>query len=432
MALIRPSHRIFKMLYGILLVRGTLSTLFWITFCHGVSDFNPEGTLFEDYFKEFEILKENFQSDTCSRVELLWIVDNFNIFFRNFQWCDTKVFEYLFDSSQFFDVRLCDIFGFVIWYQLYFLWPKSTTVLAKKKKRKEKNQLTNIQMPREDAEVDWFWHSCLYGHKENLKKILDKHGQDIKINETNINGNTGMHLGVYSGHLPVAQILLSKYDKSLNLSIRNDDGQNPLDVAVLRKHGSIIKLLLKHTKPEISSLVFTVETEQHYLVSKFCESLKEPLEKHIELKSPLERFVVVCKEMELKSTSKERREICRNNLDVYKNVICSHLKKLYYTAKPKSDLPEESEPDKKSEKSDKEVEKSEEDVLSEFECPVCFELMSWPKRIYSCTNDHYICSLCLTDTKMDCCPQCRENFNTIKPKIRLTSEKVLKRFLKKP
>ena len=31
------------------------------------------------------------------------------------------------------------------------------------------------------------------------------------------------------------------------------------------------------------------------------------------------------------------------------------------------------------------------EVLSEFECPVCFEVMVPPKRIYSCSNDHYIC-----------------------------------------
>ena len=71
------------------------------------------------------------------------------------------------------------------------------------------------------------------------------------------------------------------------------------------------------------------------------------------------------------------------------------------------------------------------EVLSEFECPVCFEVMVPPKRIYSCSNDHYICSLCLTDTKMSACPLCREDFNINRPCIRHTSERFLTRFLQK-
>lgn len=71
------------------------------------------------------------------------------------------------------------------------------------------------------------------------------------------------------------------------------------------------------------------------------------------------------------------------------------------------------------------------EVLSEFECPVCFEIMMPPKRIYSCSNDHYICSLCLTDTKMTACPICREDFIGTRPCIRHTSERFLTRFLQK-
>ena len=71
------------------------------------------------------------------------------------------------------------------------------------------------------------------------------------------------------------------------------------------------------------------------------------------------------------------------------------------------------------------------DVLSEFECPVCFEVMAPPKRIYACTNDHFICSLCLIDTKMSACPMCREDFDVTKPCIRHKSERFLEMLLKK-
>ena len=79
----------------------------------------------------------------------------------------------------------------------------------------------------------------MYGHKENLKKILDKFGQDVKINRTMQDGNTALHLGIFDGHLPIVQILISKYGKDLNLTIRNNDGHNALDLAVIKKSNAI-------------------------------------------------------------------------------------------------------------------------------------------------------------------------------------------------
>merc|ERR1712029_463609 len=63
--------------------------------------------------------------------------------------------------------------------------------------------------------------------------------------------------------------------------------------------------------------------------------------------------------------------------------------------------------------------------LKIFECPVCFEIMKPPRRIFGCSNDHFICSECLKSPSIKCCPICRENYQTHKPQRRLKSEELL-------
>ena len=85
---------------------------------------------------------------------------------------------------------------------------------------------------------------------------------------TSENCTTEIHMSQGSGVLKISKkdaqlltthsfiitLLLGKFGKELNLSIRNNDGLNPLDLAVVKKNSAIIKLVCKHTKPEVSSL----------------------------------------------------------------------------------------------------------------------------------------------------------------------------------
>ena len=63
--------------------------------------------------------------------------------------------------------------------------------------------------------------------------------------------------------------------------------------------------------------------------------------------------------------------------------------------------------------------------LKIFECPVCFEVMKSPRRIFGCSNDHFICSECLKSSCIKCCPICREDYETNKPQRRFKSEDLL-------
>ena len=61
----------------------------------------------------------------------------------------------------------------------------------------------------------------------------------------------------------------------------------------------------------MSSFVHAVETDQPEFVQFFREKLKEPLERHTDLLVPIQRFIDLSKEVELKSTTEERRKECK-------------------------------------------------------------------------------------------------------------------------
>ena len=43
----------------------------------------------------------------------------------------------------------------------------------------------------------------------------------------------------------------------------------------------------------------------------------------------------------------------------------------------------------------------------DFECPVCYEVMSPPSRIFQCNNGHLICEECKCHSEIRTCPTCR-------------------------
>jgi len=442
-AVLRNSPTAFKWLHGIVAFRLFTSSIFWFVNCGLQFDFGQTFTM-----QYMGLINENLQSELCQKFDILWIIDNANIFFRDFGPVDSKILNKVFEIQVNYDLRFADLLSFWLWIKLYQLWSKSQDEITNRPKKAKTvksgstKSFKNSQKDTSETKVDliWLWHSCLYGHKENLKKILLNFSNLIKINETRVNGNTALHLGIFGNHLPVTQILLGKFGKELNLSIRNNDGLNPLDLAVVKKNSAIIKLVCKHTKPEVSSLVHAVETDQPDMVIFFREKLGKLLQKHSDLTVPLQRFIDLSKEVEMKNTSKERREVCKGNLEVYKKHICSNLRKSYYAGGVGNQICVSKEVAVTENNAlNSEIDLTEEnyaaeelkEVLSEFECPVCFEIMMPPKRIYSCSNDHYICSLCLTDTKMKACPLCREDFTVTRPCIRHTSERFLTRFLQK-
>ena len=160
------------------------------------------------------LINEDLQGEMCQKFDILWIIDNANIFFRDFGPLDTKFLDLLLNKKVNYDLRFSDLLSFALWYQLYQMWSKSIEMSRtfKKVKANKNSSKMNRKDGSPDTKVDivWLWHSCLYGHKENLKRILEKFSNSIKINEIRVNGNTAIHLAIFGNHFPVSQILLGK------------------------------------------------------------------------------------------------------------------------------------------------------------------------------------------------------------------------------
>ena len=102
------------------------------------------------------------------------------------------------------------------------------------------------------------------------------------------------------------------------------------------------------------------------------------------------------------------RETKIKTRDAYKNYICSVLNK------------------KESNRTSSSTESSADD--EDLDCPVCFEFMGPPRRIFACHNGHLLCSVCRASPTIKSCPLCRDDFKTRKPKRALATEEKAKKF----
>ena len=71
-------------------------------------------------------------------------------------------------------------------------------------------------------------------------------------------------LAILGNHLHIVQLLLYTFKDDLDSNVKNDEGFNPLDLAIVRKHSNIANTLLRdrYANPRITSLVLAVETGQ--------------------------------------------------------------------------------------------------------------------------------------------------------------------------
>jgi hypothetical protein len=292
----------------------------------------------------------------------------------------------------------------------------------KKKLQPSKAKVSFIAKNTDRESISWFHHSCLYGHKDNLKKIITKFKDDIDANSVSIEGNSGLHLAIKGGHFSIIQILLSTFKNDINVTSTNDDGHNAIDLAVVYHQRDILDLLLKNKLPKVSSLIVAIKCNNSDFAAIIYDKLQKMFKDDICLKPMFDRYFELNKEVDNKSITEERLEICQRNIEAYVTIICNCLAKI-----TKQTLSGHLDELKESTNAGKLT--TDKKVSDEFECPVCFEPMISPKKIYSCSNDHYICSICLSDPKITHCPQCREDFAKTTPTRRISSERIARLLL---
>ena len=235
---------------------------------------------------------------------------------------------------------------------------------------------------------------CSRGSKHdlsNLKELLEQAEDDLDVNMI-IRNNTLLHLAVMENNTQVVQLLVSTYPSKLDISIRNDNQFNALELAVIKGNNEIFQLLLGISglqNLDTSVMISAIENGRFKMIEMLMTKLPSGI--MAEVIDPIEKMCALARD---KNPSKESKA----QIEAYKNVAI-HCLRNYNT-----------------------VNEATED--NELECSSCMEEMVPPMKIYACTEDHLICDICMNKWKVksNTCPECRQDFSKFPPKRRLDYE----------
>ena len=125
--------------------------------------------------------------------------------------------------------------------------------------------IESLYQDDQDVEPDEFFKCCILGRKEKLKQFTSKHRNMININAKH-KGSTALHLAIEGNHLQIVQYLLQTFTTELDLTVTNEDGLYPLDLAIKKKYSCITNVILSDSLGCLfaprSSLILAVKTGQ--------------------------------------------------------------------------------------------------------------------------------------------------------------------------
>ena len=87
------------------------------------------------------------------------------------------------------------------------------------------------------------------GRSDICRYLLDTCGAQ-SVNAQDINGDTALHRAAEAGHLEVVRVLL---EFGADLSIKNNKGETPLDMARENKHSDVVEVLQQATSRPVKS-----------------------------------------------------------------------------------------------------------------------------------------------------------------------------------
>ena len=118
------------------------------------------------------------------------------------------------------------------------------------------------------TEIEEMFKYCHQGKKEKLKQFITRHSDSIDRETINAKhkGNTLLHFAIDGNHLHIVKYLLQTFGEALDLSVKNEDGLIPLDLAIKKKYSYITNAILSDKRAWIfafrSSLILAVKTGQ--------------------------------------------------------------------------------------------------------------------------------------------------------------------------
>ena len=262
---------------------------------------------------------------------------------------------------------------------------------------------------KEEEDFNRLFHYCQTGQKDKAKSIIQQHLPDIDINQLKNEGENALHVAVSGNHTGIVQLLIANFDDKLDANVRNTSGLDAFDIAVTKKNIDIFNLLLGLASPTITSLTLAIENDQVKMIRSLLSKI--PSYKMVELIQQLEGFCTLLSKLKQKDLTKSEKSALQNDVNEQRKQLLDSLSEL---------------DDQSSLQSFNTLESQ---VKEEFTCPVCKELMLPPLQIFSCSNDHFICSVCL-DQVIEC-PICRESYTQIKPTRRYKAENYFTDYISK-
>jgi ankyrin repeat protein len=103
---------------------------------------------------------------------------------------------------------------------------------------------------------------------------------------------------------------MTNFKNELNVTILNDDGHNPIDLAVINYQKDILNLLLRYRMPKVSSLVIAIKCNYPDLARNLHDKLEKMFNDDISHKAMFDRYFELNKEVGKKTISKGEC-ICR-------------------------------------------------------------------------------------------------------------------------
>ena len=123
---------------------------------------------------------------------------------------------------------------------------------------------------------EWYFHACLYGHKNTLRSLLhhDEHRPNLNSKCT-VDGYSGLQLAVLGDHASVVQLILDSNGREVDAFQENDLGETALDIAVGKGNKQIVTRFIKsrHFKwqriKNVHKLLARSVRGEHYDIAHF-------------------------------------------------------------------------------------------------------------------------------------------------------------------
>ena len=269
-------------------------------------------------------------------------------------------------------------------------------------------KIEKMRKDKQEEDLNKLFFYCKTGEKDKVKDIIHQYYPEIDVNLMKYGENI-LHIATKGNHTGIVQMLVTNFDDKLDVSLRDPDGYDAFDLAVIKKNIDIFNILLKHSSPSLSSLILAIRNDQVKMIQPLLSKI--PSSKMADVIQPLNGFCDQLVELRNKELPKNHKRTLQSNVNINRMLILDSL-----------EASEES-----GTQNLMSLEERARIVKEMLTCPKCHEVMKRPKQVFACSKDDHICSDCRAEVTE--CPICHEDFAEKQPSRRFKTEQLIARLL---